>query len=28
MGYADTLEHEFMSSPTKMADAMRELVKF
>ena len=28
MGYAETLEHEFMSSPTKMADAMRELVKF
>jgi 2-oxoisovalerate dehydrogenase E1 component beta subunit len=28
MGYAETLEHEFMSSPAKMADAMRELVKF
>jgi 2-oxoisovalerate dehydrogenase E1 component beta subunit len=28
MGYAEPLEHEFMSSPTKMADAMRELVKF
>jgi len=28
MGYAETLEHEFMSSPAKMADAMRELVRF
>ncbi|HTX56069.1 MAG TPA: alpha-ketoacid dehydrogenase subunit beta [Candidatus Acidoferrales bacterium] len=28
MGYAETLEHEFMSSPAQMADAMRELVKF
>lgn len=28
MGYAEPLEHEFMSSPAKMADAMRELVKF
>ncbi|HUA08453.1 MAG TPA: alpha-ketoacid dehydrogenase subunit beta [Candidatus Acidoferrales bacterium] len=28
MGYAETLEHEFMSSPAKMADAMRELVAF
>ena len=28
MGYAEPLEHEYMSSPTKMADAMRELVRF
>jgi 2-oxoisovalerate dehydrogenase E1 component beta subunit len=28
MGYAEPLEHEYMSSPAKMADAMRELVKF
>ena len=28
MGYAEPLEHEFMSSPAKMADAMRELVTF
>jgi 2-oxoisovalerate dehydrogenase E1 component beta subunit len=28
MGYAEPLEHEFMSSPSKMADAMRELVAF
>ncbi|HTV91290.1 MAG TPA: alpha-ketoacid dehydrogenase subunit beta [Verrucomicrobiae bacterium] len=28
MGYAEPLEHEFMSSPAQMADAMRELVKF
>ncbi|HEX8805457.1 MAG TPA: alpha-ketoacid dehydrogenase subunit beta [Candidatus Aquilonibacter sp.] len=28
MGYAEPLEHEFMSSPAKMADAMRGLVKF
>jgi 2-oxoisovalerate dehydrogenase E1 component beta subunit len=28
MGYAEPLEHEFMSSPAKMADAMRDLVKF
>jgi 2-oxoisovalerate dehydrogenase E1 component beta subunit len=28
MGYAEPLEHEFMSSPAKMADAMRDLVTF
>jgi len=28
MGYAEPLEHEFMSSPAQMADAMRELVKY
>jgi 2-oxoisovalerate dehydrogenase E1 component beta subunit len=28
MGYAEPLEHEYMSSPSKMADAMREMVKF
>jgi 2-oxoisovalerate dehydrogenase E1 component beta subunit len=28
MGYAEPLEHEYMSSPVKMADAMRNLVKF
>jgi 2-oxoisovalerate dehydrogenase E1 component beta subunit len=28
MGYAEPLEHEYMSSPAKMADAMREMVKF
>ncbi len=28
MGYAEPLEHEYMSSPTKMADAMRELLRF
>ncbi len=28
MGYAEPLEHEYMSSPAAMADAMRELVKF
>ena len=28
MGYAEPLEHEYMSSPAKMADAMRELVRF
>ncbi len=28
MGYAETLEHEFMSSPAKIADAMRDLVAF
>ncbi len=28
MGYAETLEHEFMSSPSEMADAMRQLVAF
>ncbi len=28
MGYAEPLEHEYMSSPEKMADAMRELVRF
>ncbi|MGH7737561.1 MAG: alpha-ketoacid dehydrogenase subunit beta [Candidatus Tyrphobacter sp.] len=28
MGYAETLEREFMSSPAKMADAMRDLVRF
>jgi 2-oxoisovalerate dehydrogenase E1 component beta subunit len=28
MGYAETLEHEYMSSPAKMAEAMRELVRF
>ena len=28
MGYAEPLEHEYMSSPSKMADAMREMVRF
>jgi 2-oxoisovalerate dehydrogenase E1 component beta subunit len=28
MGYAEPLEHEYMSSPAKMAEAMREMVKF
>ena len=28
MGYAEPLEHEYMSSPAKMAGAMRDLVKF
>jgi 2-oxoisovalerate dehydrogenase E1 component beta subunit len=28
MGYAQTLEEEFMSSPDEMADAMREMVRF
>jgi 2-oxoisovalerate dehydrogenase E1 component beta subunit len=28
MGYAEPLEHEFMSSPAKMAAAMREMVAF
>ncbi len=28
MGYAEPLEHEYMSSPAKMADAMRDLVRF
>ncbi len=28
MGYAEPLEHEFMSSPKEMAEAMREMVKF
>ena len=28
MGYALSLEEEFMSSPAEMADAMREMVKF
>ncbi len=28
MGYAEPLEHEYMSSPSKMAHAMRELVTF
>lgn len=28
MGYAEPLEHEYMSSPAKIADAMRELARF
>jgi len=28
MGYAEPLEHEYMSSPAAMADAMRDMVKF
>ncbi len=28
MGYAEPLEHEYMSSPAKMAEAMREMVEF
>ena len=28
MGYAEPLEHEYMSSPAKIAEAMRELARF
>ncbi len=28
MGYAEPLEHEYMSSPAKIADTMRELARF